>query len=198
MWKIPVVKSEWIYDSIEAGYCLPEKNYILESDNQTSTPTDHRRIQSKKGNLSEIDISMIPNQNNSTKCVNDTEINSRTNTTMTTTQFNLTVQNNQSAIRQSSINSNNHAQPPPQSQSANNFTEILRDLNAIGKTKITLFDGIGIYCENFDAQINEKLKKICNQGGAIRFDEYNSDVTHVITNQVNEKHCKAYIELNPE
>ena len=44
----------------------------------------------------------------------------------------------------------------------------------------------------------EKLKKICNSGGAIRFDEYNSDVTHVIVNQVNEAKCKSYNELNPE
>ena len=44
----------------------------------------------------------------------------------------------------------------------------------------------------------EKLKKICNSGGATRFDEYNSDVTHVIVNQVNEKLCKSYIDQNPE
>jgi hypothetical protein len=37
-----------------------------------------------------------------------------------------------------------------------------------------------------------------NIGGGIRFDEYNSDVTHVIANQVNDKQCKLYIELNPE
>jgi len=55
-----------------------------------------------------------------------------------------------------------------------------------------------IYCENFDSAINEKLRKICDAGGAIRFEEYNSDVTHVIANQVNEKNCKNYIEMNPE
>ena len=37
-----------------------------------------------------------------------------------------------------------------------------------------------------------------NVGGGIRFDEYNSDVTHVIANQVNDRQCKLYIELNPE
>jgi hypothetical protein len=54
------------------------------------------------------------------------------------------------------------------------------------------------YFENFDASINEKLKKLCNSGGAIRFDEYCSDATHVIVNLVDEKKCKSYIELNPE
>lgn len=46
--------------------------------------------------------------------------------------------------------------------------------------------------------INEKLKKLSDLGGATRFDEYNSDVTHVIINNVNEKLCKQYLELNPE
>ena len=37
-----------------------------------------------------------------------------------------------------------------------------------------------------------------NLGGATIFEEYNSDVTHVIANQVNEKQCKSYIDQNPE
>jgi NAD-dependent DNA ligase len=40
LWKINVVKSAWAYDSKKAHYCLPEKNYQLESSNHTSTPTD--------------------------------------------------------------------------------------------------------------------------------------------------------------
>jgi hypothetical protein len=71
-----------------------------------------------------------------TKCVNETEIgnNRTTNTTMTTTQFNLTAQNyqNQSLVRQSSsTNANNNNSAP-----ANNNAEILKDLNSIGKIKI--------------------------------------------------------------
>ncbi len=55
-----------------------------------------------------------------------------------------------------------------------------------------------IYCENFDAAINEKLKKLTNSGGATRYDEYSSDVTHIIANQINEKKCKNYVDMNPE
>jgi topoisomerase (DNA) II binding protein 1 len=57
-----------------------------------------------------------------------------------------------------------------------------------------------IYSENFnDPAINEKIKKFINQGGAIRFDEFNSDVTHLISNgHTNELKFKSYIESNPE
>jgi topoisomerase (DNA) II binding protein 1 len=30
-WKIPCVSSEWIFDSIEKGYCLPTEKYRIES-----------------------------------------------------------------------------------------------------------------------------------------------------------------------
>lgn len=79
-----------------------------------------------------------------------------------------------------------------------NYTDLPKELNLIGKIKLDLLDGIGIYHENFESTINQKINKICNSGGAIKFDEYNSDVTHVIVNQVNEIKCKSYIELNPE
>lgn len=41
-WKMHIIKSDWLYDSVEKGYCLEEKKYYLEggkeSDVKTSTP----------------------------------------------------------------------------------------------------------------------------------------------------------------
>ena len=43
-WKIHIVKSDWLYDSIEKGYCLEEKQFALSKDAgeksevKTSTP----------------------------------------------------------------------------------------------------------------------------------------------------------------
>ena len=43
-WKIHIVKSDWLYDSIEKGYCLEEKQFALakdageKSEVKTSTP----------------------------------------------------------------------------------------------------------------------------------------------------------------
>ena len=132
----------------------------------------------------------------SKKTINDTEneksrfagLNgTMNNTTIVTGGFSTTFQ-----TKAAPQTATNIAKP------TNNYAELIKDLNSINKIKLTLFDGIGIYCEHFDTAINEKLRKICNSGGATRFDEYNSDVTHVIANQVNEKQCKAYIEQNPE
>jgi hypothetical protein len=133
MWKITVVKSEWIYDSIEAGYCLPEKNYTLEPENQTSTPTDMRRLASKKANLSSIgDISVIPGaMNNSIKCVNETENN---NKSLSITQLNMTNTNFVKPVASAPNLKSNEAE----------FADIFKELNSIGKVKITLFDGMGV------------------------------------------------------
>lgn len=43
-WKIHIVKSDWLYDSIEKGYCLEERQFSLtddmddKSEVKTSTP----------------------------------------------------------------------------------------------------------------------------------------------------------------
>ncbi len=134
MWKIIVVKSEWVYDSIEAGYCLPEKSYVLEPENQTSTPTDMRRLASKKVNLSSIgDISVIPGalNNSVAKCVNETENN---NKSLSITQLNMTSSNGIKPV----------ASAPNLKSAEAEFADILKELNSIGKVKISLFDGIGV------------------------------------------------------
>ncbi len=64
MWKIIVVKSEWVYDSIEAGYCLPEESYVLEPEHQ-----DTCRLASEKSILSSIgDTSVAPD------CLPETDV----------------------------------------------------------------------------------------------------------------------------
>ena len=221
MWKINIVSAAWVHDSIKEQYCLPEKKYAF-SDNQTSTPTstDSRIVHKTKGGsngglapLSDIDVSVInksdasllvnnqkkESNGKSVKCINDTE-NEKTqlsttmnNTTIVTGGFSNAFQINSKPAASSTTASNSNNK-----SLTSNFGEILKELNSIGKMNRDLFDGTGIYCENFDADINEKLKKLVNLGGGIRFDEYNSDVTHVIANQANEKQCKLYIEQNPE
>ncbi len=229
MWKINIVSSAWVHDSIKEQYCLPEKKYAF-SDNQTSTPTsnDSRIVHKTKGagagysgsggsggnvpSLSDIDVSVINksdasllyNQkkegNKSVKCINDTE---HEKTQLSTTMNNTTIVTGFSNAFQTNTKTVQPLAPTPTTLSntktfANNYSDILKELNTIGKMNRDLFDGTGIYCENFDVDINEKLKKLVNLGGGIRFDEYNSDVTHVIANQVNDKQCKIYIEQNPE
>lgn len=176
-----IVTTKWIFDSCATSYCLPVKDYPLsESTNaQTSTPSDNnRRIARRIPLKDEIDISVIADRSatNIRNVVNDTE-----NSTMIS-QANISLVTQLNDQNQTNVSSR----------------DILKELNSIGKIKSTLFDGFGIFCENFDSGINERLKKLCNSGGAVRFDEFNSDVTHVIVNQVNEKRCKTYVDSNPE
>ena len=134
-WKITMVKSSWIYRSIEAGYCLPEKDFLLEMpEANTSTPTDSRRNASKKtGNITALgDISVIPGAlNNSTKLVNETD----NNRTMSATMLNG-----------SCLISGNTVTPVATSCSnaTRSNADFLKALNAIGKIDIGLFDGIGV------------------------------------------------------
>lgn len=34
-WRINIVKSDWLYDSIEKGYCLEEKEFSLTDNSET-------------------------------------------------------------------------------------------------------------------------------------------------------------------
>jgi hypothetical protein len=117
-------------------FSLPEKNYALETDNQTSTPTDSRTAKKK---VPDIDVSVIGGTNkNVAKCINETE-NGRT--FMSNNSFNTTL--NSSNVSQANKNAHKPTLPPTP-QPTNNYADILKDLNSIGKIKITLFDGIGV------------------------------------------------------
>ena len=149
-WKIIVVKAEWIYESIRAGYCLLEKNFQFESTNQTSTPTESRML--KKRAAPDIDISVINNNNNTmaakmsmplAKCVNETDTNFRN---MSSTMLNSTAISNSSMSTSiyNKTNNKNEVNKP-----LSNFTDALKELNSIGKIDLALFDGIGVIFYNF-------------------------------------------------
>jgi hypothetical protein len=149
MWKINIVKSQWIYKSMEAGYCLNEKDFVL--DYQTSTPTDSRLVNKTRPKLENIDVSVISGpgsrpdamssmagapSSNLTR-VNETNKPNLNNSGFANSTFNSTtfIQSNKTL---NAINSNTN------NKQNINFGDILKDLNQIGKIKITLFDGIGV------------------------------------------------------
>jgi hypothetical protein len=167
MWKINTVKMSWLRESIAARYCLPEANYRLESDNQTSTPTDQQRHAPKRAReVPEIDLSVIGHvgttdkrTNTAThqiKCVNETDAadnaratsltksNLLSTTTMTssaTTNASMshtTLEANSSALLAAK------AADPTLHNALSNYADIGKELNQIAKIKLTLFDGIGV------------------------------------------------------
>ncbi len=123
LWKISIVNSKWIYDSIEAMYCLPEKVYQLNASASTSTPTNNNNNKSVlgskvKSNKLDIDISMIANTT-TRNMVNETEADHRMSYSQDNTTFSVPT-------------------------SLSKHGDILKELNTIGKIKSILFDGFGV------------------------------------------------------
>jgi hypothetical protein len=147
LWKINVVKPTWLYDSKKAQYCLPEKNYQLETSNQTSTPTDNRVI-TKNQRAPEIDVSVISkpinkNNVNATKLVNETENvtryqnNNTANSTLLGSSF--TTNNTTISNTNATSGSKNNVNKP-----LSNYGDLIKEMNLITNIKLTLFDGIGV------------------------------------------------------
>ncbi|ESO92053.1 hypothetical protein LOTGIDRAFT_233309 [Lottia gigantea] len=149
-WKIHTVTIDWVYQSVETGYCQPEKEYSLlssdndkssKSSNSTSTPTkDISRIQeSHLGDISEISNASILHGHNMESVINSTRLSFMPDET--TVNINI-------------------------------------DLNKT--IKDFFLDGLKIYLSGFRNPILDKLRKIVNAGGATRFNNINESVTHVI------------------
>ena len=132
---------------MEAGYCLNEKDFVL--DYQTSTPTDSRLVNKTKPKLDNIDVSVISAPGSRHDTMSSMPATSASNLTRVneTNKPNL----NNSGFANSTFNSTTFIQSNKTMNAANinkpntNYADILKDLNQIGKIKITLFDGIGVH-----------------------------------------------------
>lgn len=148
VWKMNVVKSTWIYESKKAKYCLPEKNYQLEASTHTSTPTDPRVLKTQH-QAPNIDLSVIskPNQTlntiNATKLVNETENITRQNSSNSLLNFSASNTTVASSAATNNKNSNNNKDNNA-NKTMSNYMDLPKELNTIGKIKLTLFDGIGV------------------------------------------------------
>ncbi|XP_078332044.1 DNA topoisomerase 2-binding protein 1-like isoform X2 [Crassostrea virginica] len=94
-WKIHIVKSDWLYDSIEKGYCLEEKQFALSKDAgeksevKTSTPEKESGPRDRMSTLA--DISCISN----VSMIQTTHLNETSSTTQnrkSTDEFETTVE----------------------------------------------------------------------------------------------------------
>ena len=143
LWKINVVKSSWVYDSVKAKYCQPEKNYQLESTH-TSTPTDSRVLKVQHPRVApEIDVSVISRHNattvNSTKLVNETENVTRLQS-LSSSMMNCSGSN--ATLLSSTVNTK--TTNTAANKTLTGYGDLCKELNLIGKIKLTLFDGINV------------------------------------------------------
>ncbi|XP_023241531.1 DNA topoisomerase 2-binding protein 1-A-like isoform X2 [Centruroides sculpturatus] len=166
-WKIKCVKLNWLYDSLNAGFCKDEKLYQLDDGSvqniYTSTP--------EKGNL----IEKMKNINCST--IYDNTISCLESRLEETTNINsVTI------------------------APANNSFNILDEFNDILKVGQFL-DGCRIYVSGFSGLRLEKLYKIINAGGGMRFNKLNESVTHSVLGEkddnilrfIEEKGMKCHV-----
>ncbi|XP_063404919.1 DNA topoisomerase 2-binding protein 1-like [Mytilus trossulus] len=162
-WKMHIIKSEWLYDSVEKGYCLDESKYGLEgrdSGVKTSTPEKGKA----KNRVSSIaDISSISNISMIGNCqVNETAAMTRMNDTAATTRSDMTT------FSETQVQKNDHIESS------------LQTIDLSRPPSDLFLDGCKIYLSGFCGQDLEKMKKVINAGGATRLNQLNEAVTHVI------------------
>merc|ERR1711944_97364 len=100
-WKIPCISSDWVFDSIEKGYCLHTEGYRVDQGRTGSTSTPTKDI-SKMPRLEEVSmcstILAAPDET-MTKRINETVMN---NTTINQTNRASTSPSVQSTIKNDS------------------------------------------------------------------------------------------------
>ncbi|XP_055995895.1 DNA topoisomerase 2-binding protein 1-like [Ostrea edulis] len=156
-WKIHIVKSDWLYDSIEKGYCLEERQFSLtddmddKSEVKTSTPEKENGCRVDR-NSTLADISCISN----VSMIQRTHLNETSSTT----------QNR---------------------KSTDEFETTLESIDLSKSSSDLFLDGCKIYLSGFRGVALEKLRKVINAGGATRLNTLSENVTHVIVGERIEK-----------
>ena len=64
--------NNWVFDSIEAGYCLPTESYRVDKNTKSSTPTKQDQSQVRLDEVSMCETILNPDDTMVTRCVEDT------------------------------------------------------------------------------------------------------------------------------
>lgn len=163
LWKVPIVRVEWVQESISNGYCLPEKNFLIVSSsdsNQTSTPTIAQKAataalssttmaapttsKAASSRPPDIDISCINSGvgvggDKLMAAVNDTEVGMRAHNT-SIGNFSMSFASSSPATAASTTLRPTQTTSKVQTK----YPDLVKELATIGKITITLFDGIGV------------------------------------------------------
>ncbi|XP_061181170.1 DNA topoisomerase 2-binding protein 1-like [Saccostrea echinata] len=157
-WKIHIVKSDWLYDSIERGYCLEERDFCLTHDKEdekteVKTSTPEKENGSRVDRMSTLaDISCISN----VSAIQTTHLN----------ETSATTQNR---------------------KSTDEFETTVESIDLTKSTSDLFLDGCKIYLSGFRGVALEKLRKVINAGGATRLNTLSENLTHVVVGERIEK-----------
>ncbi|KAK6627643.1 hypothetical protein RUM44_010122 [Polyplax serrata] len=188
-WNIPCIKPAWVQDCIEAKAILLLKPYVVEAAKpKASTPNKENCTVNFSANFT-ANLSIIKNpglQSNGDvdetasvlNAINDFHTQKLSTQKLATQTEILKVNSkNDKTVKSSHFNIINNV--------------LLKNLKEAGQ----FLDGLNIYLYGFQSEDSEKLKRILNKGGAIRFDEMSESVTHVIAGKNYDQNLAKFAKL---
>ncbi|XP_058061785.1 DNA topoisomerase 2-binding protein 1-A [Anopheles bellator] len=160
---------EWIFDSVTHGYALPIKEYEVRSL-KASTPTK------ALNNPGAGRVSSVTSRDFNPDCTELSEISH-----VNVSSRNLTI--NESIMSVGGDKGTPIAATATRSV-ANRYRELLARMTVQQAKKAgPVLDGCSVYLSGFSGDEKEKLNKILNAVGAVRYDEHSPSVSHVIVGE---------------
>uniref|UniRef100_A0A182VZQ1 BRCT domain-containing protein n=1 Tax=Anopheles minimus TaxID=112268 RepID=A0A182VZQ1_9DIPT len=165
---------EWVVDSAASGYVLPVREYEVKSL-KASTPT--KADEPLAAGSGKVGVRMSGGQFNP-DCTQLSEI-SHANFTSRNETINESIVSGGDGILSSGV-------PVMRPAGSQKYREILARMTVQQAKKAGhVLDGCSVFLSGFTTDEKEKLNKILNSVGAVRYDEVSSAISHVI---VGEQH----------
>ncbi|XP_065205150.1 DNA topoisomerase 2-binding protein 1 [Planococcus citri] len=183
-WRVPCVHPRWVDECIRKGHTVPFENYIVRTGSEMASTQVPKHVSQRPVSLTdtnESEISIIPS-NNEKNLINDTEtrihestmercLPSREASEFKTPTKTCPRRGQQPQVSQCNVSMENNL----------SYKEVLSDINLQEVKKCgPIFDGCKLYLAGFNTTEEEKLRKILNHGGALRFTELNESITHIV------------------
>ncbi|XP_022370850.1 DNA topoisomerase 2-binding protein 1 isoform X4 [Enhydra lutris kenyoni] len=149
-WNVHCVTTQWFFDSVDKGFCQDESIYKTEPRSETKTVPD---TSTPTGQINTVDSKF--------QCRTLSDVSHISNI-------------NASCINESMCNSVLNSKVEPTLENLENL-----DVSAFQAPE-DLLDGCRIYLCGFSGRKLDKLRRLINSGGGVRFNQLNEDVTHVI------------------
>lgn len=158
---IPCVKPSWILECVEKNYAVPFNQHLLRDPSARSSITN-------KGNEclpADVNFSMVKNG---------------TDYVGLPVVVTTVASNGIKSLTSSKVSSVTYTTPKKQS-SDRRYRQTLNDivLNDVKKCG-PILDGCKVFLSGFSQSDDDKLRSILNYSGALRFDDLNETITHVI------------------
>lgn len=173
-WNLHCVCTQWLYDSIQSGFCLDESNYYTLPDDENNSSQAGTRLSRSltKGSSA----SAAPSKSSTDKKISKKA--------------------EQAAYKSAQKHGDKDLMSSSGRKNLSNQSRNFDNVSRLGETRMCdlessdfdvtiqpgnmFLDGCKIYLSGFSGPKLEKLRKIINSGGGTRFNQINEIVSHVI------------------